>query len=200
MADAIMHAPSSAHEPEQSLPEHPIEHGIVCIAGHAPMPSQTAAFIFVIPAQVCSRQLPTEYLHAVRFTPSHFPPQLEPSEPHAIRPLARCTSPVTGTQVPTELGTSHASHCPVQASLQHLPSTQWPLLHAALLAHVSPFTAPLVSGPATASITAASATSFAASSGASIAASGPLVPAPPPVLARPPAPPVVPPTPASTVP
>jgi hypothetical protein len=44
----------------------------------------------------------------------------------------------TGAQVPTLPGSAHAWHWPMQASLQHTPSTQLPSMHSALLPHVTP--------------------------------------------------------------
>lgn len=56
---------------------------------------------------------------------------------HAGR-FVPCGLPATGVQVPTLPATSHASHWPVQASLQHTPSTQNPLTHAPFEPHASP--------------------------------------------------------------
>jgi hypothetical protein len=47
-------------------------------------------------------------------------------------------APTTAVQVPTSPPTSQASHWPLQALLQHTPSTQKPEPHSAALLQVSP--------------------------------------------------------------
>ena len=59
--------------------------------------------------------------------PSQVPPQAEPSLAQAGFPLRG--APETGAHVPTEPGTSHASHCPLHARSQQTPSVQAPLPH-----------------------------------------------------------------------
>lgn len=66
------------------------------------------------------------------------------SPPHNARAgwALRCGAPVTALQVPIDPLTSHASHWPAQAVLQHTPSTQLPLAHSAELEQVCPFGRP----------------------------------------------------------
>jgi hypothetical protein len=73
----------------------------------------------------------------VLLAPSHWPVQAEPSPAHAWRDP--CGAPLTGTQVPSEFGTSHASHCPKHGRLQQKPSTQRVELHSVFVLHESPF-------------------------------------------------------------
>jgi hypothetical protein len=49
------------------------------------------------------------------------------SEAHAARPARG--APATGVQVPATPATSQASHWPLQAALQQVPSAQKPLWH-----------------------------------------------------------------------
>jgi len=53
-----------------------------------------------------------------------------PPSLHLVR-VRPWTGPVTGEQVPAAPGTSHASHWPVHAVLQHTLSTQKPLVQSA---------------------------------------------------------------------
>jgi hypothetical protein len=46
---------------------------------------------------------------------------------------------VTGEQVPAFPVTSHASHSPPQAALQHTPSAQMPDVHETPVVHALPF-------------------------------------------------------------
>jgi len=71
-------------------------------------------------------------------TPLQLPPQEDPSLAQAER--APWGAPVTGLHVPTLPATLQASHCPPQATLQHTPSTHWPVPHwfAALQAAPGP--------------------------------------------------------------
>ena len=70
------------------------------------------------------------------FVPSHVPA-------HAPLPVQEgrlpCGAPATAVHAPTLPTASHASHWPVQAELQHTPSTQWPELHSASLKQPVPF-------------------------------------------------------------
>ena len=45
---------------------------------------------------------------------------------------------MVGEQTPTKVGTSQASHWPLQAALQHTPSTQMPLSHEFGSVHAAP--------------------------------------------------------------
>jgi hypothetical protein len=61
-----------------------------------------------------------------------------PEPTHGVR--TPCGAPLSTVEhVPTEPETSQAWHCPPHAVLQHTPSTQWPLPHAAFELHVAPF-------------------------------------------------------------
>ena len=103
----------------------------------APRPSQVATGVSVpiehegMPHIVWS----LGKVHAARFIPSQVPAHT-PDPPHARRPA--WGAPVTGEHVPSEPGTSHASHCPLQAVLQHTPSTQLPDAHWALVVQPMP--------------------------------------------------------------
>jgi hypothetical protein len=74
-------------------------------------------------------------VQAVRLLPSQVPAHT-PVPPQARR--APCGAPRTGEQVPRLPGLSHASHWPVQAALQHTPSTQKPVAHSAEVVHICP--------------------------------------------------------------
>jgi hypothetical protein len=67
------------------------------------------------------------YVQETVLFPSQAPPQAVPSLVQSLR--EPWGSPVTGAQVPSEPGTSQASHWPSQAELQQRPSTQFPLVH-----------------------------------------------------------------------
>jgi hypothetical protein len=64
--------------------------------------------------------------HLPAFCPSHLPPQ-RPELPQGGR--APWGGPEMALQVPVLRGSSHASHSPAHARLQHNPSTQKPLVH-----------------------------------------------------------------------
>jgi hypothetical protein len=70
-----------------------------------------------------------------RAVPSQVPPQA-PVPLHAER--VPWGAPDTAVQVPTAMGTSQASHWPLQAWSQHTPSAQNPLAHALLMVHAPP--------------------------------------------------------------
>ena len=70
-----------------------------------------------------------------RFEPSQVPAHT-PLPPQARRPA--WGAPVTAVHAPSEPGTSHASHCPPQAVLQHTPSMQLPVAHSALVVQPMP--------------------------------------------------------------
>jgi len=75
-----------------------------------PEPSHRLAAIAVPSVQVAARHATSEpgNEQASAVTPSQDPPQLVPSPPQGARPP--CGAPVTGEQVPTLAGTSHAWH------------------------------------------------------------------------------------------
>jgi len=75
-------------------------------------------------------------VQVVVVAPSQLPPHAEPSLAQAARLPAG--APVFAAHVPTEPATSHASHWPLHAVLQHTPSTHWPLPHSAAAVHVPP--------------------------------------------------------------
>jgi hypothetical protein len=66
----------------------------------------------------------------------HSPAQTDPSEAHGCLPP--CGAPVTGRQLPSLPTRLQASHCPVQALEQHMPSTQMLELHSLAMLHVVP--------------------------------------------------------------
>lgn len=68
------------------------------------------------------------YAQALTSTPSHEPPQAEPSELQACR--EPWGAPLTAVQTPTRPATSQAWHWPLHALLQQIPSTQLPFTHA----------------------------------------------------------------------
>jgi hypothetical protein len=90
---------------------------------HAPAPSQNAAGVSVLPAQLWGRQpvaLPGN-VQAVREAAAHEPAHA-PLPPQAAR--APCGAPeITGAQWPGAAAVSHASQLPVQAPSQQTPST-----------------------------------------------------------------------------
>jgi hypothetical protein len=128
-------SPGTQSEFDVQLPRHALApqtyglHPCVWRAGQSPAPSQPARSVATAALQLAARQVVAVlgYAQAVALEPSHTPPQTLPSEPHAWR--AACGAPITFVQVPTEPGTSQAWHCPLQAALQHTPSTHWPLVH-----------------------------------------------------------------------
>jgi hypothetical protein len=112
-------------------------HAVVAGAGQLPMPSQVAAAVALPSAQLAVRHdvVAGGYVHAARWVPSQVPPQV-PVPLHAER-MPR-GAPVTAVQVPTDFATSHASHWPLQAWLQHTPSAQKPVAQALLRVHAAP--------------------------------------------------------------
>lgn len=99
----------------------------VCMAGHAPRPSQLAATVAVPFVQLAARQEEVGYEQAVRFVPSQLPPHVVPAPAHAAWPLRG--APLTATQVPLLDASAQASHVPLQELLQQTPSAQKPLPH-----------------------------------------------------------------------
>lgn len=139
-------AQSSAlvHDVLQPVAPHAyVPHVTVVGGAHAPFASHIRALIEVRSMQVAVLQTtptcdPTNAAQAFRTFPSQtVAEQLLLGSGVAHAPRAPCGAPVTGVQVP--FATSHASHCPVQAVSQHTPSAQWPLVHASMLGHTSPF-------------------------------------------------------------
>jgi hypothetical protein len=108
-------------------------------AAQPPVPLQNEVAVNVAPVQLAAVQIvdvPGGAPHAVRDDPSHFAWHA-PVPVHAVRDP--CGVPErTWVQVPSLPETSHASHCPVHALLQHRPSTQCPLPHSESAAHVAP--------------------------------------------------------------
>ena len=96
-------------------------------AGQDPAPLQLALAVATPAEQPALRHCAVGYAQAVRFTPSHAPPQSEPSVAQAGR--APWGGPATATHWPSEPATLQAWHWPPQAWLQQTPSTQLPLLH-----------------------------------------------------------------------
>jgi hypothetical protein len=74
-------------------------------------------------------------------------PAQAPVPPQAARP-PRGVVPLTGQQVPTCCGTSHAWQDAVQASLQQTPSTQRPLAHCCADWQAAPFDRAATHAPA----------------------------------------------------
>jgi hypothetical protein len=77
------------------------------------------------------------YAHSLRRTPSHVPPHVVPPPVQASREA--CGAPATAEHVPRAPGTSHASHCPLHAALQHTPSAHTPLAHSLAAVQAAPF-------------------------------------------------------------
>ena len=114
-------------------------HAYVTGAGHAPVPPHDAAAVWVPAAQLAARQLVVApgYAHAVALEPLQLPPQALPSLAQAVR--VPCGAPLdTVAHVPTLPAMSQAWHWPVQALLQHTPSTQLFPAHSELAAHAVP--------------------------------------------------------------
>jgi hypothetical protein len=103
----------------------------------APRPSQVAAWVSVpfmhegMPHWTWS----LGNAQVRRLEPSHAPAQVP--VPVQARRLPRGV-PRTGEQVPRASGLSQASHWPVQAVLQHTPSTQLPEAHSAAVVQARP--------------------------------------------------------------
>jgi hypothetical protein len=95
-----------------------------------------AANVATAPVQLGALHCDVGYAHAVRPTPLHVPPQVVPVPLHAVR--LPWGAPLTAKQVPTLFVTSHASHCPLHATSQQTPSTQYPLVHSSEAPHVIP--------------------------------------------------------------
>jgi hypothetical protein len=98
--------------------------------------------------QLAPRQAvsPAGYAHDTALVPSQTPPQALPSEVQACR--APCGAPTTLVHCPSEPGTSHASHCPLHALVQHTPSTHGPEAHWFDPLHATPGPAFAVHTPA----------------------------------------------------
>jgi hypothetical protein len=78
---------------------------VATVPAHTLVPHDTPAGEFATP------------VHVVGFVPSHAGVE------HGLAPVGQsvrdpCGCPVTGTQVPCAVGTSHAWHCPAHAELQ----------------------------------------------------------------------------------
>jgi hypothetical protein len=116
------------HPPAHAAPEQVLGAQLtVCIAGHAPFPSQLAATVAVPFEQLAVLQVAVGYAHAVRVIPSQLPPQVLPAPAQAVWPLRG--APVTATHIPLLDASAHASQDPPQAALQQTPSAQKPLAH-----------------------------------------------------------------------
>lgn len=104
----------------------------VWIAGQAPAPLHPAISVATLLAalQLSARHclVLSGYAQLAATVPLHVPPQPVASLAHWAR-TAPWGLPLIGMHVPTLAGTSHASHCPVHAALQHTPSAQWLLPH-----------------------------------------------------------------------
>jgi hypothetical protein len=85
-------------------------HDTSCSAGQPPAPSQVAERTATPELHDPPRQVVSlaGYVHAVRFDPSHEPPQIVPSLWQAGRELRG--APPTGMHVPFVAGSAHASH------------------------------------------------------------------------------------------
>jgi hypothetical protein len=94
------------------------------LTGQAPEPSQNSARVATAPVHDGARHcvLWPGTAQAVRWTPSQLPSHPVAFPTHAARGVTGF--PFTGEHVPTLPVTLHASHCPVQSSLQQTPSTQ----------------------------------------------------------------------------
>jgi hypothetical protein len=139
------HSPSFVQALRQALPSashaKPPQ-GVVIGAGHDPVPVQFAGAVAIPPVQLASRHGASELVnaaHDVRFAPSHVArSHTETSAPgQAGRPPRG--APFTATHFPRLPTTSHASHCPVHALSQQIPSTQFPDPHSPPAAQAVPF-------------------------------------------------------------
>ena len=113
---------------------------VVAADGQAPEPSQRDSPVALPAAQVAAEHtmVAAAKLHFARSEPSHARAQTPvPSAAHAVR--EPCGAPLTGEQVPTLPVTSQASHCPLHAVSQQLPSTQNPDVQSLFTAHATPF-------------------------------------------------------------
>ena len=110
---------------------------VVVGAGQLPMPSQTAAAVATPIEHDAVRQatIASGKAQRSRAAPSQLPAQ-GPLPAQAVR--APWGAPAMGAQVPCIPGTSHASHCPPQATLQQNPSTHWPDAHWLPAVHIEP--------------------------------------------------------------
>ena len=142
-SESIAQLPLQAVAPQTYAP-----HDCVCVAGHAPAPLQEAPSVATPPPHDASRHEVGSpgYAQADAVAPSHAPPQAVPSVAQADR--TPCGPPLTAVQVPAFPETSHASHCPSQATLQHTPSTQFPFAHCDTAEQLAPSPSLLTQTPA----------------------------------------------------
>lgn len=134
MDDALQNVPPTQSEELEQLVRQAVApqmygtHEFVVIPGQLPVLWQTAASVSVPAEQLAARhEVPPpgrKQLPAIE--PLQKPAHVLPSEAHALR--VPWGAPVTLPQTPPPR--SQASHCPLQAPSQHLPSTQKVLEHS----------------------------------------------------------------------
>jgi hypothetical protein len=125
--DPLEQSASTAHDVLQAVaPQANAPHDCVWAAGQEPLPHE-AARVSTPALHEAPRHCDVGYAQAFTSTPSHDPPQAEPSELHACRDP--CGAPLTAVHTPTLPGTSQAWHWPLHAVLQQTPSTQLPSTH-----------------------------------------------------------------------
>ena len=119
----LTQSPSPVQEARQSVPAplHLRLLGQVEVLGveHAPAPLHVAAAVKVVPLQLFEPQVVADVgnVHAEVDAELHAPPQVVPLPVQSPRVPCGCPD-VTGLQMPSVAGRSHASHLPLQAVLQ----------------------------------------------------------------------------------
>lgn len=106
---------------------------------HAPAPLQLPWFVCVPALHDCIPQLAAApgKVQAIADDAVHVPPHVVPLP--AQSPRVPCGCPlVTCEQTPSAVGRSHAWHLPLHSLLQHVPSTQCPLVHSVELEQLAP--------------------------------------------------------------
>jgi hypothetical protein len=107
---------------------------------HAPPPEQVPTLWNTPPTHEFMPHATAEFgsSHVARVNPSQLATLQVGSVPrfvHAARVPCGCVFDGVGEHVPTRPVTSHASHWPVHALLQHTPSAQLPVAHGVPLTH-----------------------------------------------------------------
>jgi hypothetical protein len=121
------------HTPAAQPPEAQV---VGVAAGQLPAPSQKLAGASVVSfVQLAAAHwvLLPGYVQAVRLPAPHVPAQAPEPAQAAREPWGG--PDVTALQVPAEPDTSHASHAPPHAPLQHTPSTHNVLWHCEFVLH-----------------------------------------------------------------
>jgi hypothetical protein len=128
------------HDDRQTLPLHVYAPQLVDETGlHTPAPLHVRAGVKEPAVQLAGAQPVVDVgkgPHDVRVAPSHCASH-PPDPAHGVR-VPR-GAPETAMHVPTLPPTLQASHCPMHAVLQHVPSAEFPLRQAAPLVEGWPF-------------------------------------------------------------